>query len=80
MRYWIRIGASAAVMAMLYLIPLVALLRAETVQVKYRGSVDLKPFECTDITRSSSFIACVSTTATGICSSISLAPIIIIAK
>ena len=53
MRYWIRIRMSAAVTAMLYLIPLVALLRAETVQVKYRGPVDLKPFECIDITRSS---------------------------
>ena len=27
--------------------------RAETVDVKYRGIVDLKPFVCTDITRSS---------------------------
>lgn len=26
---------------------------AETVDVKYRGSVDLKPFSCQDITRSS---------------------------
>jgi hypothetical protein len=29
------------------------LLHAETVQVKYRGTVDLKPFACTDVTRSS---------------------------
>lgn len=27
---------------------------AETVDVKYRGPVDLKPFNCQDITRSSS--------------------------
>jgi len=27
--------------------------RGETVQVKYRGEVDLKPFDCADITRSS---------------------------
>jgi hypothetical protein len=26
---------------------------AETVVVKYRGAVDLKPFSCTDVTRSS---------------------------
>jgi hypothetical protein len=26
---------------------------AETVSVKYRGEIDLKPFVCTDITRSS---------------------------
>jgi hypothetical protein len=29
-----------------------SLARAETVYVKYRGEVDLKPFACTDITRS----------------------------
>jgi KTSC domain len=27
--------------------------RSETVDVKYRGSVDLSPFQCTDVTRSS---------------------------
>lgn len=27
--------------------------RAETVDVKYRGQVDIRPFECADITRSS---------------------------
>ena len=27
--------------------------QAESVEVKYRGSVDLKPFNCTDVTRSS---------------------------
>jgi hypothetical protein len=26
---------------------------AETVQVKYRGQVDLRPFKCTDVTQSS---------------------------
>jgi hypothetical protein len=28
-------------------------LEAETVQVKYRGEVDLKPFACTEVSRSS---------------------------
>jgi hypothetical protein len=28
-------------------------LGAETVQVRYRGPVDLGPFDCTDVTRSS---------------------------
>jgi hypothetical protein len=28
-------------------------LGAETVQVRYRGPVDLRPFDCTDVTRSS---------------------------
>jgi hypothetical protein len=31
----------------------VAAAQAESVEVRYRGSVDLKPFDCTDVTRSS---------------------------
>jgi hypothetical protein len=30
-----------------------SLARAESVYVKYRGAVDLKPFDCTDVARSS---------------------------
>ncbi len=36
---------------LVYVLPLDAI--AETVYVKYRGMVDLKPFECETITRSS---------------------------
>jgi hypothetical protein len=39
-------------LAVIALVPLSA--GAETVNVKYRGEVDLAPFECTNITRSSS--------------------------
>jgi hypothetical protein len=39
--------------AALVTILLTADVRSETVDVKYRGPVDLKPFECRDITRSS---------------------------
>lgn len=44
--YWGLMGAALLLWA-------AAPLRAETVVVKYRGSVDLKPFACTDITQSS---------------------------
>jgi hypothetical protein len=37
----------------LFLLLLTAEVRSETVDVKYRGPVDLKTFECRDINRSS---------------------------
>jgi hypothetical protein len=40
---------------------LTAEVRSETVDVKYRGPVDLKPFECSDIIAVASFSASVTT-------------------
>lgn len=41
------------VLAIIYAATLVGAASAETVDVKYRGPVDLKPFTCQSITRSS---------------------------
>jgi hypothetical protein len=51
---FIRILESLAAAAfVLVFLPVAARLHAETVQVKYRGEVNLEPFACTDVTRSS---------------------------
>ena len=49
MRKFIDAAISGALLLALVSAPA----RAETVDVKYRGMVELKPFVCTDITRSS---------------------------
>src|SRR6266480_3326650 len=46
-----RLNAAIATAVALFAAPSIA--RAESVYVKYRGEVDLKFFDCTDITRSS---------------------------
>src|SRR6266487_6684662 len=46
-----RLNAAIVTAVALFAGPLIA--RAESVYVKYRGEVDLKFFECSDITRSS---------------------------
>ena len=46
-----RLIAAIAIVVAFSVCP--SLARAESVHVKYRGEVDLKPFDCTDIARSS---------------------------
>jgi hypothetical protein len=48
----IRIGM-ISLLTVLFLLLFTAEVRSENVDVKYRGPVDLKTFECRDITRSS---------------------------
>ena len=44
---------SAAIATAVALFAAASIARAESVYVKYRGEVELRPFDCTDITRSS---------------------------
>jgi hypothetical protein len=46
-----RMRPAIAALSVLLIVP--AATFAETVQVKYRGEVDLKPFQCTNVDRSS---------------------------